>query len=90
MMEQINKLFQKMQDTVFITDAYGYLLDFNRAEHFKAVKKGVKLKKIIPECFEGNTGVIRADGRVFSRVTSPIMQGDETCGYTILLTDVTA
>ena len=35
-------LFDAIPDTVFITDTYGYILDFNRRAPFDQLKKGKK------------------------------------------------
>ena len=89
-MELSEKLFFSIPDTAFITDAYGFILDYNRPEPFEKVKKGVKLTKLIPDCFEGETGLFRAEKGVFRRQTSPIIRGGTAAGYTVLLSDITA
>lgn len=83
-------LFRSIPDAVFITDSYGYILDHNRREPFDLVKKGAKLRSVIPDCFEGETGVFRFAGRAFRRQTSPILRENTVAGYTVMLADVTA
>ena len=88
-MEKEKLLFLNMPDTVFITDAYGYILDFNRPGPFPSVKKGKKLKSLIPDGLDEAPGAISVGRRIFRRQTSPILRSGEICGYTVLLTDVT-
>ena len=50
-MKDLNNLFRHMPDTVAITDAYGYVLDFNRNDTVKGLKKGLRLTKLVPDMF---------------------------------------
>jgi len=90
-MKHIMKLlFGSIPDTVLISDSYGYLLDYNRTEPFEKIKKGVKLKNLIPGCFDSDIGVFRTGGSVYRRQTSPIAAEDGIAGYTVMLSDITA
>ncbi len=88
-MQDERLLFQSIPDTVFIVDAYGYVLDHNRAEPFEAVRKGEKLTKYIPDCLDGESGSVSVCGKTYRRQTSPIREGEAAAGYTVLLADVT-
>lgn len=83
-------MFSSIPDTVFITDSYGFILDFNRTGPFGKVKKGMKLKRLIPDWLESETGIVNVGDRVYRRQTSTIMTGDDAAGYTVMLADITA
>ena len=88
-MNNTKLLFESIPDTVIVTDAYGYILDFNRASPFDTVKKGKKVTALIPGCLETKEGEVRINGGVFRRKTVPIRYRDNVSGYTVMLTDVT-
>ena len=89
-MEPMEILFREIPDTVFITDPCGYLLDLNRAEPFRELRKGQKLTSLIPDCFSGEEGEVRWGDQVYQRQTTPIRTQNALVGYTVLLTDITA
>ena len=82
-------LFLSIPDTVIMTDAYGYILDFNRKYPFDAIKKGSKITSFIPDCLKTDDGEVRTNGCVFNRRTMPIQYNNNISGYTVMLTDVT-
>ncbi len=88
-MNNPSELFRQMTDTVVITDAYGYVLDFNRLDALKGLKKGMRLTKLLPDAFTEKEGKLETDHGFYHRITSPVSDGKKTMGYTVLLTDIT-
>lgn len=82
-------LFDAIPDTVFITDTYGYILDFNRRAPFDQLKKGKKITKYLPDCFENAEGEFRLGDRVYRRYTTKLDNGKNDTGYTVRLSDMT-
>ncbi|MBP5312487.1 MAG: hypothetical protein J6112_06615 [Clostridia bacterium] len=82
-------LFLNVPDTVFVTDMYGYILDFNRLHPFDTVRKGRKITSLIPDSLKTDDGEVRIGGGVYRRRTMPILYKDNISGYTVMLTDVT-
>ncbi len=88
-MKSTKPMFLSIPDTVFVTDAYGYILDFNRTKPFDNVKRGRKITSLIQDCLITDDGEVRTDGSVFKRRTMPIRYNGNVSGYTVMLTDVT-
>ncbi len=88
-MKNLDVLFRQMPDTAVITDAYGYVLDFNRKDKVTGLKKGLRLTKLIPDMFTQKEGNVEIGDYVYSRIVSPVRSGNQTIGYTVIFTDVT-
>ncbi|MBR3508121.1 MAG: hypothetical protein IKO03_05025 [Lachnospiraceae bacterium] len=88
-MKNLDILFRQMSDTAVITDAYGYVLDFNRNDKVTGLKKGLRLTKLIPDMFTQKEGNIEIGDYVYSRIVSPVSSGNHTIGYTVIFMDVT-
>ncbi len=88
-MKKLYDLFKHMPDIVIVTDAYGYVLDFNRNDEIAGLKKGCRIAKIIPDIFTDDESNIQISDHVYKRVVSPVKSGRFTLGYTIILSDVT-
>lgn len=88
-MKSTKQMFLSIPDTVFVTDAYGYIIDFNRTKPFDNVKKGRKITSLIQDCLITDDGEVRINGCVFKRKTMPIRYKSNVSGYTVMLTDVT-
>ncbi len=88
-MENTKQLFLSLSDTVFVTDAYGYILDYNRTYPFDAVRKGSKITSLVPDALNADDGDFRINGGVFRRRTMPIRYQNNISGYTMMLSDVT-
>ena len=89
MKNDVKALFAHIPDTVFITDRYGYILDFNRAYPFERVKKGSSLKDLIPDFCNDASGEFRSGDRTFKRQTAEIEHKGDVVGYTVMLSDLT-
>ena len=88
-MKNLDVLFKQMPDLVVITDAYGYVLHFNRSDAIMGLKKGLRLTKLIPDMFTLREGNVKIGDFIYDRVVSTVKSGDQTVGYTVLFTDVT-
>ena len=88
-MKNLNDLFKQMPDTAAITDSYGYVLDFNRNDAITGLKKGLRITKIVPDMFSANESVLEIGNCLYKRVTSPVKNGDQTIGFTVIFTDIT-
>lgn len=88
-MKNLDNLFRQMSDVVTITDAYGYVLDFNRADRVSGLRKGLRLTKLIPDMFTLKEGNVEIGDCTYRRVVSPVISGKHVIGYTVIFTDVT-
>ena len=88
-MDNRRNLFMQMPDTVAVTDAYGYVLDFNRNNTVRELKKGLRLTGIFPDVLEEKESVVEIGEMIFRRVTTPVLSGQHTIGYTVIFTDIT-
>ncbi|MBR4731256.1 MAG: hypothetical protein IK081_00670 [Lachnospiraceae bacterium] len=88
-MMNLDVLFRQMPDTAVITDAYGYVLDFNRNDKVAGLKKGIRLTKLIPDVFAQKEGNVEIGDYAYNCVVSPVSSGNQTIGYTVIFTDVT-
>lgn len=89
-MEDVRALFEQLPDTAIITDAYGFILDFNRDIPGVGLKKGNQLKEIMPGYMEQSEDEYQTGEVAFRRRVTPIRRNNNPVGYTVLLTDVTA
>lgn len=89
MMKNLDILFRQMPDTAVITDAYGYVLDFNRNDKVTGLKKGLRLAKLIPDMFTQKESNVEIGDYIYSRVVSSVSSGKQTIGYTVIFTDIT-
>lgn len=83
------EMFQNMPDIGIITDAYGYILDYNMSASVLNMKKGRRLIRYIPDCFSKDTAQVSFGGRVYRKSVSAIMDREAVNGYTVSLVDVT-
>ena len=82
-MDQFEQAFRTLPDTVIITDAYWYIIDFNRESPFGNLKKGRNLTNYMPDCKTQPRDRYAYGGRVFKRAVSPVSEGgavDELTG----------
>lgn len=87
-MDKIRELFLNIPDIVVITDAYGYILDFNRKGPFDILKKGKKITQIYPG-FMTNENEISCKEYIFKPQVSSTQRAGKISGYTIIFSDVT-
>lgn len=88
-MEDIRILFEKLPDTAIITDAYGYILDYNREICGLELKKGSQLNKIMPGYEKIGEDEYSLGDATFRRRVTPILRNKNIVGYTVLLSDIT-
>lgn len=88
-MDSMRQAFLALPDTVIITDAYWYILDFNHVAPFDSLRKGVKLTRYMPDCTSVNEDEYRCGGRVHSRKVAPVHERGHHVGYTVYLADIT-
>ncbi|MCR5767073.1 MAG: hypothetical protein K6G45_01110, partial [Lachnospiraceae bacterium] len=88
-MNNLGDLFMRMPDTAVITDAYGYVLEFNRNDKVTGLRKGLRLTKLVPDMFTLSEGNVKIGDSTYRRVVSTVMSGKHTIGYTIIFTDIT-
>ena len=88
MMKLPEQIFKLLPDTVIITDAYWYVIDFNRKEKIDNLKKGVKLTEIIPINFLREENEIFLNGNIYLCTVTPILKRNNTVGHTVYLVDV--
>lgn len=87
-MDKTRDLFQSIPDIVIITDAYGYILDFNKKGPFDIIKKGRKITKIYPG-FPTDGEEIDCNGRIYKPQVSSTLRVGKAAGYTVIFTDIT-
>lgn len=88
-MDQFEQAFRTLPDTVIITDAYWYIIDFNRESPFGHLKKGRNLTNYMPDCQEQPRDRYYCGGKVFKRAVSPVSEGGVVAGYVVYLVDIT-
>ena len=66
-MDQFEQAFRTLPDTVIITDAYWYIIDFNRESPFGHLKKGRNLTNYMPDCKAQPRDRYACGGQVFKR-----------------------
>lgn len=88
-MDIFEQAFRLLPDTVIITDAYWYILDYNRAEPFEKLKKGTNLARYMPNCRDLPNDRFVYGGKVFQRSTTPVFEKDLRVGYAVYLVDIT-
>lgn len=88
-MDDLMQVLRSLPDTVIITDVYWYVLDYNHSEPFDRLKKGVKLKRYMPDCIDIPDDEFRFGGKVYQRKITPIYEKSAHVGYTVYLSDIT-
>lgn len=88
-MEDMRMLFERLPDTAIITDAYGYILDFNRELEGLELKKGNQLKTIMPGYENVCEDEYTLGANTFRRKVTPIRRNNNIVGYTVLFADIT-
>ncbi len=88
-MEGMRQAFLALPDTVIITDAYWYILDFNHADPFDSLRRGVKLTRYMPDCTSPLEDGYRCGGRMYSRKVAPVREHGHHVGYIVYLVDIT-
>lgn len=88
-MENQRELFLQIPDTVAVTDAYGYVLDYNRNDAVTALAKGLRLTKLFPDVLTAPEATVRVGDSVYRRLTTPVTSGKTIIGYTVIFTDIT-
>ena len=88
-MDQFEQAFRTLPDTVIITDAYWYIIDFNRESPFGHLKKGRNLTNYMPDCKAQPRDRYYCGGKVFKRAVSPVSEGGVVAGYVVYLVDIT-
>ncbi|WP_283170167.1 sensor histidine kinase [Curtanaerobium respiraculi] len=83
------RLFQRLSDTVIVTDAYGYILDFNRKGPFPSMRKGANIERYVPEGIVAGELTCTVGGRAFRRQVSPVAEGGRCVGYVVIFEDIT-
>lgn len=89
MTDNRRELFLKMPDTVVVTDAYGYVLDVNRNDAVKELRRGLRLTRIFPDVLEEKETSVGIGESVYRRISTPVKSGTHTIGYTVIFTDIT-
>lgn len=82
------EIFRMLPETYFITDSYGYILDYNRCEPFRKMKKGRHLARFISDFMETREGKLSVGEQVFLRKTTPVSRDNRVAGYVVSLTDI--
>ena len=88
-MEITAQMFSALPDTVIFTDAYWYVLDYNRRGPFEKIKKGKKFTHFMPDCVTLENGEWRSGNRSYMRTITPLYEKKQCAGYTIYLVDIT-
>lgn len=84
-----NAIFDKLQDTVIVTDIYGYILDFNRLDPLPGLRKGKKITKYMPCVLREMEDEYRIGDRLFLRQISAVEEKVHKQGYLVILSDIT-
>ena len=82
------KMFKLLPDTVIVTDAYWYVIDFNRKGKIDNLKKWVKLTESIPMDLIGEENEIHLNGSTYLCTITQISNKDNIVGYTVYLVDI--
>lgn len=88
-MDAMKQAFFLLPDTVIITDAYWYIVDFNHAGPFEGLRRGSRLTRHMPGCCEEFDDEYQHRGRIYQRKVTRISKGSSLLGYTIYLSDIT-
>ena len=88
-MELASQVFSALPDIIIFTDAYWYILDYNREGVFEKLKRGKKLTHFMPDCTTLKSGVWQLEDKTFLRTVTPLYEKDSCVGYTIYLVDLT-
>ena len=89
-MENIDLLFSNIPHTVYITDEYGYILDYNNKHPFIKIRKGKNLSNYIKDALEINESKFKYQDKVFKKITTPIYDNTDIVNYVIMLMDITS
>lgn len=87
-MDKTRALFLNIPDIVIITDAYGYILDFNKKGPFEIIEKGRKITKAYPG-FPSDMKEIERNGKIYKPQVSSTLRAGKVAGYTVMFTDIT-
>lgn len=88
-MNSIKNIYELLPNAVYITDAYGYVLEINSGNPFEQIKAGSRLSKVIPGFPEDRQGEIKHFERVYQWTSSEVLRADTVVGYTVMLMDIT-
>ena len=88
-MDVFEQAFRLLPDTVIITDVYWYILDFNHAAPFDAIKKGWSLTRVMPDCKTLPNDRLRCGDKIYQRSITPVYAQNLHVGYTVYLSDIT-
>ena len=88
-MDMFEQAFLLLPDTVIITDAYWYILDFNHSKPFEQIRKGSRLTCYMPDCVRMQTGKLRRGGRVYQQSVTAVYENNLHVGYAVYLSDIT-
>ncbi len=87
-MDKTRTLFLNIPDIVLITDAYGYILDFNRKGPFEIIKKGRKITEVYSD-FPSEAKGIECKDKIYKPQVSSTLRAGKIAGYTVIFTDIT-
>lgn len=87
-MDKTRTLFLNIPDIVLITDAYGYILDFNRKGPFEIIEKGTKITEVYSD-FPSDAKEIECNGKIYKPQVSSTLRAGKIAGYTVIFTDIT-
>ena len=88
-MNRFKQIFRLLPDIVLITDAYWYILDYNRMPPFEGFRKGTLLSRYMPDCRHLPHDQYRCRDRVYQRSVSPVYEDQVIVGYVAYLADIT-
>lgn len=88
-MDVFEQAFCAIDDTVIITDAYGYILKFNREGPYRDIRKGMHMGDLMPDYDAFPCDTYSCGGRTFRRDVSAVYDGDIQVGSVIHLADIT-
>ncbi len=89
-MTDMRSLFLQLPEVAVITDAYGYILDFNRNPESVELKKGGRLSTLIPGVSDAEAKELILGSRTYEKRVTPISRNANLIGYTYIFTDITA
>ena len=88
-MDMFEQAFRLLPDTVIITDAYWYILDFNHSEPFGQLRKGWRLTRYMPDCEQMPSGELNYGGRAYQCSVTPVHENGLHVGFAVYLSDIT-
>ena len=88
-MNRLEQAFRLLPDVVVITDAYWYVLDYNRMPPFENFRKGKSLVRYMPDCKDLPHDQYRCADRIYQRSISPVYEDQICVGYVAYLADIT-